>query len=525
MTEEAAKRGAWILNQVQDDRVRGNAFNKENASTSLVHLNSYGFQRDKRTAHNISMPTIICPLALQARHRPSAPAVVGPTRTWTFAELEARIRAAQHVLQQNAQLRGRSIGLLPRRDVQTLAWLWAGWRERRRVVLVSRRWTPAERANALQIAGAATCLADDDDALPAAAFCRRHPRSLKPEYTAGQARCSASLLQLQEDATVIFTSGSTGQPKGVVHAWRSHFYSARGATSALPLRSSDCWALSLPLYHIGGLAIVMRAALAGAAVAILDDPVHDWTTRRITHGSLVATQLKRLLEATDGPPPPWLRGLLVGGGPVPETLLDEAHARGWPVHTTYGSTEMASQVTTTLPGGDRETLSTAGHVLPYRELMVRDTGELAVRGPTRCRAYLTPEGRTQPFDAQGWLGTGDVGHIDAEGCLHITGRVDHQFISGGENIQPETVERALEALPQVARAVVVPVPDDEFGARPVAFVEPAPGTAFAPSCYRTGLQGRLARFKHPDRYLLWPDDMPGGLKIDRTVLKKRARQA
>jgi O-succinylbenzoic acid--CoA ligase len=476
---------------------------------------------------DITMTTshIICPVALQARYRPHAPAIVGPACTWTFADLEARIRTAQHALQQDVQLQGASIGLLPRRDVQTLAWLWAGWRERRRVVLVSGRWTPAERADALQMAGAATCLADDNDALPAAAPVAVHPRSRRAEDASVQARSCASTLQLQGDATVIFTSGSTGQPKGVVHAWRSHFYSARGAASVMPLRSTDCWALSLPLYHIGGLAIVMRAALAGAAVALLDDPVRDWTTRRITHGSLVATQLKRLLEATDGPSPPWLRGLLVGGGPVPEALLDQAHARGWPVHTTYGSTEMASQVTTTPPGASRETLATAGHVLPHRELMVRDTSELAVRGPTRCRAYLTPTGRTHPFDADGWLGTGDVGHLDAEGGLHITGRVDHQFISGGENIQPETVERALQALPQVARAVVVPVPDEEFGARPVAFVEPAPGTAFAPSCYRTGLQGRLARFKHPDRYLLWPDDLPNRMKMDRTALKNRAQQA
>lgn len=472
-----------------------------------------------------SPPFIACPVAIQARHRSDAPAVVAPTRTWTYADLERLVQQAQHMLQADAALKGTSIGLLPRRDVATIAWLWACWRERRRVVLVSRRWTPAERADALQMSGAATCLADNPDALPAAAFCRVHPRSLNREAPTGQARCSASLLPVQEDATVIFTSGSTGQPKGVVHAWRSHFYSARGATSALPLRSSDCWALSLPLYHIGGLAIVMRAAVAGAAVAILDDPVHDWTTRRITHGSLVATQLKRLLDATDGPPPQWLRGLLVGGGPVPAALLDEAHGRGWPVHTTYGSTEMASQVTTTPPGADRETLATAGQVLRYREIMVRDTGELAVRGPTRCRAYLTPQGRTQPFDAQGWLGTGDVGHLDEGGRLHVTGRVDHQFISGGENIQPETVERALEALPQVARAVVVPVPDDEFGQRPVAFVEPAPGIAFSPECYRIGLQGRLARFKHPDRYLLWPNDRPNAMKIDRAALQERARRA
>lgn len=470
-------------------------------------------------------PHIVCPVALQARHRPDAPAVVAPARTWTYADLERLVRQAQHALRADPDLQGGSIGLLPRRDVDTIAWLWACGRERRRVVLVSRRWTPAERADALQMAGVATCLADDPDALPAAAFCKVHPRSLNPQDTTGQARCCASLLSLHGDATVIFTSGSTGQPKGVVHAWRSHFYSARGAASALPLRSSDCWALSLPLYHVGGLAILVRAVLAGASVALLEDPVCDWMTRRITHGSLVATQLKRVLDATDGPPPPGLRGLLVGGGPVPEGLLDEAHARGWPVHTTYGSTEMASQVTTTPPAAARDTLSTAGHLLPYRELKIDGSGAICVRGPTRCRAYLTSEGRVQPFDAQGWLRTGDVGHLDPEGRLHVTGRVDHQFISGGENIQPETVERALEALPQVARAVVVPLPDDEFGARPVAFVEPAPGTAFSPGCYRTGLKGRLARFKHPDRYLRWPTDRPDRMKIDRAALQEQARKA
>lgn len=471
------------------------------------------------------MSTIACPIALQARHRPHAPAVIGPARTWTFADLEARIRAAQHFLQTRPSLQGPRVGLLPRRNVSTLAWLWACWRLQRCVVLVSGRWTPAERAAALRLTGADVCLADDEQALPATADRSVHPRRLSEAILRGQAHAGASTIPLQGDATVIFTSGSTGQPKGVVHAWQSHFFSARGAAQVLPLRSTDCWALSLPLYHIGGLAIAMRAALAGAAVALLDDPVHDWATRRITHGSMVATQLKRVLAATQGAPPAWLRGLLVGGGPVPASLLDEAHARGWPVHTTYGSTEMASQVTTTRPGASREALATAGPVLPYRELTVRASGELAVRGPTQCRAYLTSEGRVHPFDAEGWLHTGDVGHCDAAGRLHITGRVDNQFISGGENIQPETVERALQALPQVAQAVVVPVPDDEFGARPVAFVEPAPGTAFAPACYRSGLQGRLARFKHPDRYLLWPDDMPRRMKVDRTALKKRAQQA
>ncbi len=466
------------------------------------------------------MPHIACPVARQARHRPQAPAVQLPTSTCTFAQLDAHIRAAQHALRTETGLDGSYIGLLPTRTVSTLAWLWACWRERRCVVLVSRRWTPTERATALHMAGAAACITDNAQALPNTASILIRPLALSPRPGAPFRR--APTLALQRDATVIFTSGSTGSPKGVVHPWRAHLYSARGAAHRVPVRASDCWALSLPLYHIGGLAIVMRAALAGASVAVLQDPVRDWMTRRLTHGSFVATQLKRVLDATDGPPPPWLRGLLVGGGPVPEALLDEAHARGWPVHTTYGSTEMASQITTTPPKASRATLNTAGSVLPYREVQVRATGELAVRGRTRCRAYLTQSGRDTPFDSAGWLRTGDVGHFDDDGYLHVTGRVDNQFISGGENIQPETVERALEALPQVARAVVVSVPDAEFGARPVAFVEPTPNTAFSPQCYRDGLRGRLASFKHPDRYIRWPTNMPDGMKIDRDALRTRA---
>lgn len=480
------------------------------------------------------MVALPCPVALNARYRPAAPAVTSTDQTWTYADLERRIRRAQHVLQTDPELAGRYIGMLPRRTVSTVAWLWACWRAGRCVVPVSQRWTPEERADALDMVGARICLAETSDALPETASCTVHPIGLEPRPNASRARRSASsrtipvqascsqTISMQGDATVIFTSGSTGRPKGVVHAWRAHLYSARGAARMLPLRATDCWALSLPLYHIGGLAIAIRAALAGASVAILDDPVRDWAVRRITHGSLVATQLKRVLSATDGGPPRVLRGLLIGGGPVPEALLDEAHARGWPVHITYGSTEMASQITTTPPNAPREVLATAGRVLPYREVRVGPTGEILVRGATRCQAYLTPEGRHCPFDADGWLPTGDVGHVDESVFLHVTGRVDHQFISGGENIQPETVERALEALPQVARAAVVPVPDDEFGQRPVAFVEPAPGTAFAPGCYRSGLQGRLARFKHPDRYLLWPDDLPRSMKVDRSALQARA---
>ena len=186
---------------------------------------------------------------------------------------------------------------------------------------------------------------------------------------------------------------------------------------------------------------------------------------------------------------------------------------------------MASQVTTTPPGAARATLSTAGAVLPHRALRIAEDGEILVRGATLFAGYVDGDALHDPRTADGWYPTGDRGTLDADGHLHVHGRTDHMFVSGGENIHPEEIERALMQLGGITRAVVVPVPDEEFGARPVAFVE-AGGEAVGKAAerervaaWRRKLDEALPRYKRPVRFLPWPDDESGpSIKADRPAL-------
>lgn len=337
-------------------------------------------------------------------------------------------------------------------------------------------------------------------------------------------------LSLEQDATILFTSGTAAIPKAVLHTFGNHYYSALGSNLNIALKPADRWLLSLPLYHVGGLGIVFRCLLAGATVVIppakqnLADTIDEFS---ITHLSLVPTQLQALLD--QAPPEASLnaiKGVLVGGGHVPTRLVEKAVAAGLPIHTTYGSTEMTSQVTTTGPDESPEKLSTCGKVLKYRQLKISDEGEILVKGETLFKGYVTSSVVQSPCDSDGWYATGDLGEIDSDGYLTVTGRKDNMFISGGENIYPEEIESAMRLLDGVEDAIVVPIDDARFGQRPVAFVRMSKTATFYPEKLTEELRARLPKFKIPVDILPWPDDTPRtGIKPDRTYFKKLANQS
>ena len=276
-------------------------------------------------------------------------------------------------------------------------------------------------------------------------------------------------------ATIIFTSGSTGSPKAVVHSLANHFYNALGANERMPLNPGDRWLLSLPMYHVSGLAILFRTLLSGAAMVIPAKNVSLSKTllrQSVTHLSLVPTQLRRLLQTTKGKDTLCqLKLILLGGASIPETLLEQSAKLGLNVQTTYGSTEMASQVATGKSGFYQ--------VLPFREVRIAADNEVEVRGKIVFQGYLDGTGLHQPFDENGWFKTGDIGFWCSKDTkyqgdvdsLKITGRKDSMFISGGENIHPEEIERILLQFGKTEQVIVVAVQDAEFGARPVAFLK------------------------------------------------------
>ena len=321
----------------------------------------------------------------------------------------------------------------------------------------------------------------------------------------------------EDIATIVYTSGSSATPKAVAHSLENHIISAQSACAALDLGSSDRWLLSLPLWHVSGISIVIRCSIARAKIVIPDPEsslIEALSSYQITHVSMVPTQLIRALEQAQKPPT-HLRAVIVGGGPMPQGVLKMAINKGWPVHTTYGMTETTSMVTLSKKN---PSTGSSGHVLQGNELKIAGDGEILVRGPANCLGYLNADTVVNIADENGWLHTGDLGRLDENGELYVLGRKDNMFISGGENISPEEIEHTLCGVKGVQKAVVVPIPDPEFGQRPVAFIQ---GNATFEDLEMI-LNRELPRFKIP-KYYPWPDSIRShSLKPDRKLLTELA---
>jgi o-succinylbenzoate---CoA ligase len=266
--------------------------------------------------------------------------------------------------------------------------------------------------------------------------------------------------------SVIYTSGTTGRPTAVSLTHRNHTASALASAWNLGVHPDDRWLCVLPLFHVGGLAILLRSALYRTAAVIHESfdvqrVKSAFENGEVTLASLVPTMLRRLVEAglEDAPA---LRALLLGGGPVPRDLLEWSAERGLPVLQTYGMTQTSSQIAT-LTAAEAVTRSgSAGRPLVGVQLSISGEGEILVRG-----AMVSP-GALDPSD--GFLHTGDRGRLDDDGYLWVEGRLKDVIVTGGENVACAEVERVLEDHPAVVDAAVVGVPDPEWGEVVTAFV-------------------------------------------------------
>ncbi len=270
---------------------------------------------------------------------------------------------------------------------------------------------------------------------------------------------SAAEMNPAATHAVLFTSGTTGEPKPVELTLGNQEAAARASATALGSEPGDRWLCPLPLFHIAGLAILVRCARA-ATTAVLHPGFDAQTvTRELADGhatmvSLVSTQLRRLRQA-GLESAPRLRAMLLGGGPVPPDLLEWAVEQGLPARCTYGMTETASQVVVTEVG------QTAGRPLPGARIETAPDGEILVGGEMVAPGAMA---------ADGLLHTGDIGRFDRDGRLHVEGRIRELIVTGGEKVAPAVVEAALTAHPAVADAAVAGRPDPEWGEAVTAFV-------------------------------------------------------
>ena len=320
-------------------------------------------------------------------------------------------------------------------------------------------------------------------------------------------------IELDQVHTIVYTSGTTGQPKGALLTYGNHWWSAVGSAMNLGALPGDCWLACLPLFHVGGLSILFRSVISGFAALVHERFDPEAVNRAIdadgvTLLSVVSTMLRRMLEARgERPYPATLRCVLLGGGPAPRPLLEACAQLGLPVAQTYGLTETASQVATLAPEDALRKLGSAGKPLypnqvrivteEGKEAQPGEVGEILVRGPVVTPGYLNRPEATAAALRDGWLRTGDLGYLDAEGYLYVVDRREDLIVSGGENVYPAEVEAALLAHPAVAEAVVVGVPDPEWGQRVVAAVRPADGAIVSAGELRAWCRERLAGYKVP----------------------------
>lgn len=398
-------------------------------------------------------------LARAARTHPDRPAV----NDLTYAQLHAAARRTAGGLDGVRAGDRVAIALAPGEDFAVA--LHATWMRGAVAVPHDLRLTGAERPAADHVIAGELPSADPRaDGLPAAS---RH--------------------DLAAPAVIVQTSGTSGVAKPVTLTYGNWLWSALGSATALRCSGPERWLCTLPLSHVGGLSILVRAAITGGTALI-----HDrWDTRRVLRAlteddvtliSVVPTTLARLLDAGLCHPPA-LRCALVGGGPVPPSLVQRALAAGVPVAPTYGLTEACSMVTAQRPWDNQ---ADAGPPLFCTRVRVAGDGEIHVRGLTVAGA-----------DPHAELATGDLGSLDGEGRLTVVGRKSDTIVTGGENVAPAEIEAVLAAHAAVAEAAVFGHPDPQWGEAVHARVVLRPGSEASEDALRAHCATRLAGFKIP----------------------------
>jgi O-succinylbenzoic acid--CoA ligase len=483
-----------------------------------------------------------CLIRNAALNWPDAIAIREGNRSISYGELERLIIGEARRLKRLGIQPDDHVGILARNSVEYVAFLFATSRIGASTVLLNLRHTSREWNGMLAESNASLLLVDaehhsqlDMPTAPVWVIDDNHTDSISRIVPADET--IPKDIETEREATIVFTSGSSGKPKGVILTYVNHYFNALGSNENIPLQSGDCWLLSLPLYHVGGISILFRSVLAGSSAYIMRrfDPAAANVlidSGVVTHLSLVPTMLTTFLQhRCYRPLPATLKAILLGGAPVPTSLIERARELKLPLLTSYGLTEAGSQVCTLSPHDSLELLNTSGRPLKYRELRIVDAndqkappgvvGEIAVRGEVLFNGYLGGE----TLEADSWFHTGDMGSLDNDGYLTACGRKDDMLISGGENIFPREIETEVENFPGVIDCAVIGVPDTKWGERPVLFVETTSSADCSQNALRQHLEKRLARIKVPDTIIV-TEKLPriGIGKIDKARLMDLYRQ-
>jgi fatty-acyl-CoA synthase len=469
-------------------------------------------------------PTLAGASGAAAILHPDRPGIIDEDRTITFADLDARSNALAHALEEIGVARGTTVGLLARNHhgfvESTIALAKLG----AHIVMLNTSMAGPQLREACANEGVTVVIHDDEftDLFPDADLQLVATSTL--DDTIDKHSTAPLAPPEKHGRIVILTSGTTGTPKGARRPAVPPAASTLGTLDSIPYQSGEPMVIAAPMFHSWGFAHLTIALAVGDTMVLQArfDPeatVAAIAQHRARVLAAVPVMLRRILDVPSDKRAKYdtssLRLVPLSGSAIPAGLAEEfMDAFGDVIYNLYGSTE-AGAVTVATPSDLRSAPGTAGRPPAGVELRILGPDGAAARqgatGSIAVRSALVFDGYTggdnKPF-VDGFMRTGDTGHLDADGRLFVDGRDDEMIVSGGEKVYPREVEDLLSKHAAIHEAAVIGVPDDEFGHRLRAFVVLAPGTdaaALDEDAVRDHVRTHLARYKVPRDVVFLPE--------------------
>ena len=465
-------------------------------------------------------------LADRARLTPDRVAIRFLGSQLTYAELDRRAARLAAGLAERGLRRGDRLATLTRTSPDHVATLFACARLGVALQPISWRLAPAEIAYQLEDAEPTLLLVSEDHAELAQEAGTDVEIALIGDTTLEIEGQVEDVARDDDPLLLVYTSGTTGRPKGALLTHANCFWTNLSFDRTTSLRDDDVVLQVLPQFHVGGWNVQPLLAWWKGATVVLEpsfDPAralelvaeHGVTTMMGVPATYLFLSEQEGFATADLSS---LRLAVVGGAPMPESLLVTWQARGIEIVQGYGLTEAAPNVLCLPPEEATRRLGFAGKPYPHVDVTLRDaetgafldgaaTGELVVRGPNVFAGYWRNDEATAAVLAGGWLSTGDVAERDEEGFYRIAGRIKDMVISGGENVYPAEIEDILHAHPDVVEAAVVGVPDERWGEACAAFVVLRDGATTSAEALAEHCGAWLARFKVPKTFTV-VDELP-----------------